>query len=66
MHAVVRIAIEHALFFHLAIYFCMDREKYCMGSYTIASDNTLREKFSGMQTTEDYQWKILMGKMLTN
>ena len=22
----------------------MDREKYCMGSYTIASDKTLREK----------------------
>jgi len=36
-----------------------------MGTYTIASDNTLHEKWSGLQTVEDYQWKILIGKMLT-
>jgi len=38
-----------------------------MGVYT--SDNTLREKVlwqAGRQTVEDYQQKILMGKMLTN
>jgi len=35
-----------------------------MGAYT--SDKALREKWSGRQTAEDYQWKILIGKMLTN
>jgi len=35
-----------------------------MGAYT--SDNALGKKWSGRQTAEDYQWKILIGKMLTN
>jgi len=35
-----------------------------MGAYT--SDNILREKWSGRQTAEDYQWKTLIRKMLTN
>ena len=30
------------------------------------SDNALREKWSGRKMAEDYQRKILMGKMLTN
>jgi len=42
----------------------LDREKFHMGTYT--SDNTLHEKWSGRQTAEDYQWKILIGKLLTN
>jgi len=41
-------------------------------SYRIAwaniatSDNVLCEKWSGIQTAEDYQQKILMGKMFIN
>jgi len=35
-----------------------------MGQYTI--DNTLREEWSGRQMAENYQWKILIGKMLAN
>jgi len=37
-----------------------------MGVYT--SNNALRKKsgLDGRQTAEGYQWKILMGKMLTN
>jgi len=35
-----------------------------MAMYTI--DNALGEKWSSKQTAEDYQQKILMGKMLMN
>jgi len=36
-----------------------------MGMYTI--DNALRESgLAGRKMVEDYQWKILMGKMLMN
>jgi len=37
-----------------------------MGVYT--SDNALckKAKWSGRQTAEDYQWNILIGKMLMN
>ena len=51
-----------------SIYIIFGQGKFRMGaySYIAASDNALREKWSGRQTAEDYQRKILMGKMLTN
>jgi len=35
-------------------------------AHIATGDNALREKWSGIQAAEDYQQKILMGKMLTN
>jgi len=60
--------IARPLYFHLAvatdIRTYLHKEKFSMGAYT--SDNALREKWSGRKRAEDYQWKILIGKMLTN
>jgi len=53
------------LFFHLAILLCVfGQGKLQIGAYT--SDNILCEKCSNRKMAEDYQWKILIGKMLTN
>jgi len=58
---VSRIASYKPLFFHL---YTFGQGKFRMGACTI--DNALREKWSSRQTAEDYQRKLLMGKMLTN